>query len=49
MVTLVGPLATTIRELRQARKGATVSGTLGAEMWLAGVISSFKLRAIKTK
>ena len=46
MVASVGPLATTNRKLRQARKGATVLGTLGAEMWLAEVISRFKAREL---
>jgi|TARA_B110000914_G_scaffold220570_1_gene230857 hypothetical protein len=34
-----GPLATARRELRQARKGATVAVLLGAGMWLARAFS----------
>ena len=39
MVTDIGSLATIICKLRQARKGATVAGTLGAEVWLVSVTS----------
>jgi len=34
-----GPPAAANRELRQARKGATVAATLGAGMWLARTLS----------
>jgi len=37
-----GPLATARRELRQARKGATVAAMLGAGMWLARAFSYFR-------
>jgi len=41
MVALVGPLATTGSEPRQARKGATVIITSCAGMWLARVATQF--------
>ena len=40
MVAPSGPLATVDYESRQARKGATVVVTLGAEVWLLGVIAN---------
>ena len=44
MVAPNGPLATVDYEPRQARKGATVVVTLGAEVWLLGVIAISPLR-----
>ena len=41
MVAPVGPLATIDRELRQARKGATVAIDSCAGVWLVGGASSF--------
>jgi hypothetical protein len=37
MVTHFGPLAAINCELRQARKGATVTVDSGAEVWLGGL------------
>ena len=41
MVAFVGPLATISCELRQARKGATVTVDSGAGVWLALAASNF--------
>ena len=41
MVTLIGPLATISRELRQARKGAAVAAILGAGVWLVWVATLY--------
>ena len=41
MVAFVGPLATISCELRQARKGATVTVDSGAGVWLALAASIF--------
>ena len=43
MVTHVGPLATISCEPRQARKGATVTVTSGAGVWLMWVATRFCL------
>ncbi len=46
MVASNGPLATVDYESRQARKGATVVVTLGAEVWLLGVIAIKSFRTL---
>jgi len=46
MVARVGPPATANREPRQARKGATVTVTPGAGMWLARAASNLGGQAV---
>ena len=48
MVTLAGPLAMVRCELRQARKGATVTIELCAGVWLVGVATLYQCQYITT-